>query len=134
MELIKEIFDLVIYTIITGAGVVIIKKVSDFINTKVDEVQAHAKLSKYYGLNEIIDQIQSVVTTVVQATNQTFVDDLKKSKKFTKESAAEAKNKSLETAKELITEEAANAIEQVYGNVDLYLENLIENIVKELKK
>lgn len=134
MELIKEIFDLVIYTIITGAGVVIIKKISDFINTKIDEVQANAQISKYDGLNRIIDQVQSVVTTVVQATNQTFVDDLKKSKQFTTESAIEAKNKSLKMAKELITEEAANAIEQVYGNVDLYLENLIENIVKELKR
>jgi len=133
MELIKEIFDLVIYTIITGAGVIIIKKISDFINTKIDEAQANSKTIKYDTLNRIIDQVQIVVTTVVQATNQTFVDDLKKSKRFTKESAIEAKNKSLEMAKELITEEAANAIEQVYGNVDLYLENLIENIVKELK-
>jgi len=82
----------------------------------------------------MIDQVQSVITTVVQATNQTFVDDLKKANKFTKESATEAKNKALEMAKELITEETANAIEQVYGNVDLYLDSMIENTVKELKK
>jgi hypothetical protein len=37
-------------------------------------------------------------------------------------------------AKEMLTDEAANAIEQVYGNVDLYLENLVESAVKELKK
>lgn len=133
MELIKEIFDLVIYTVITGAGVIIVKKVSDFVNAKIDEVQTNTQLSKYDGLNKLIDQAQTVVTVVVQATNQTFVDDLKKSKKFTKESATEAKNKALEMAKELITEETANAIEQVYGNVDRYLDSMIESTIKNLK-
>jgi len=134
MEILQDILSVVIYTVITGAGVIIVKKVSDFFNTKIDEVQADTQLSKYDGLNKMIDQVQSVITTVVQATNQTFVDDLKKANKFTKESATEAKNKALEMAKELITEETANAIEQVYGNVDLYLDSMIENTVKELKK
>jgi biopolymer transport protein ExbB/TolQ len=134
MEMLQDILSIIIYTVITGAGVIIVKKVLDLVNTKIDEVQANTQLSKYDSLNKIIDQVQSVVTTAVQATNQTFVDDLKKAKKFTKESATEAKNKALETAKELITEEAANAIEQVYGNVDVYLDNLIENTVKALKK
>lgn len=134
MEMLQDILSIVIYTIITGAGVIIVKKVLDFVNTKIDEVQTNTQISKYDGLNRIIDQVQSVVTTVVQSVNQTFVDDLKKAKKFTKEYATEAKNKSLEMAKELITEEAANAIEEVYGNIDIYLDSLIENTVKELKK
>jgi len=134
MEMLKDILSIVIYTVITGAGVIVVKKVLDFVNTKIDEVQTNTQLSKYDSLNKIIDQVQSVVTTAVQATNQTFVDDLKKAKKFTKESATEAKNKAFETAKKLITEEAANAIEQVYGNVDVYLDNLIEDTVKALKK
>lgn len=134
MEMLKDILSIVIYTVITGAGIAVVKKVLDFVNTKIDEVQTNTQLSKYDSLNKIIDQVQSVVTTAVQATNQTFVDDLKKAKKFTKESATEAKNKAFETAKELITEEAANAIEQVYGNVDVYLDNLIEDTVKALKK
>jgi len=134
MEMLKDILSIVIYTVITGAGVIVVQKVLDFVNTKIDEVQTNTQLSKYDSLNKIIDQVQSVVTTAVQATNQTFVDDLKKAKKFTKESATEAKNKAFETAKKLITEEAANAIEQVYGNVDVYLDNLIEDTVKALKK
>ena len=134
MEMLQDILSVVIYTVITGAGIVVVKKVLDFVNTKIDEVQANTQLSKYDGLNQVIDQVQSAVTTIVQSVNQTFVDDLKKSGSFTKESATEAKNKALEMAKELITEETANAIEQVYGNVDVYLDSLIENTVKELKK
>lgn len=133
MELIKEIFGLVIFTIITGAGVVIVEKITKYVNASIDNVQESTKLAKYEKLNKIIDQVQVVVTTVVQSVNQVFVDDLKKSKKFTKESATEAKNKALEMAKELLTDEATTAIEQVYGNVDVYLDNLVESVVKELK-
>lgn len=134
MELMKEIFELVIYTVITGVGVTIVFKITEFINAKVDNIQKTTKLAEYEKLNIVIDHVQSAMTTIVQSVNQVFVDDLKKSKKFTKESAMEAKNKALEMAKEMLTEEAANAIEQVYGNVDLYLENLVESAVKELKK
>ena len=134
MELIKEIFGLVIFTIITGAGVVAVEKITKYVNASIDNIQKNTKLAEYEKLNLIIDQVQSVMTTIVQSVNQVFVDDLKKSKKFTKESATEAKNKALEMAKELLTEESANAIDQLYGNVDVYLDNLVESIVIELKK
>lgn len=134
MELIKEIFDLVIYTVITGVGVTVVFKITEFINAKVDNIQKTTKLAEYEKLNLIIDQVQSAMTTIVQSVNQVFVNDLKASGEFNKETATEAKNKALEMAKELITEESATAIEQVYGNVDIYLENLVEFIVSELKK
>ena len=134
MELIKEIFGLVIFTIITGVGTVAVVKITAYVNAHIDDIQKNTKLAEYEVLNRIIDQVQIAVTTVVQATNQTFVSDLKTSGKFTKETAIEAKNKALETAKELLTDEAANAIEQVYGNVDVYLDNVIESVVAELKK
>lgn len=134
MELLKEIMNLIIYVIITGCGVVVIKKVLAFINAKIDDVQASTKLSEYERLNAIIDQVQRTVTMIVISVNQVFVDDLKKSGQFTKEYADEAKNKALEMAKDLITEESADAIEQVYCDIDLYLDNLVESIIKELKK
>lgn len=134
MELIKEIFGLVIFTIITGVGVTVVMKITDYINASIDDIQKNTKLAEYEVLNKIIDQVQIAVTTIVKAVNQEFVSDLKASGKFTKESAIEAKNKALETATELLTDEAATAIEQVYGNVDVYLENMIESVVAELKK
>ena len=134
MELMKEVLALVIYAVITGAGVVLVKAILDYINTSIDDIQKNTKLVEYEVLNRIIDRVQVVVTTIVQAINQEFVADIKASGKFTKELAVEAKNKALNTAKELITDEAANAIEQVYGDVDEYLGALIEQIVAELKK
>lgn len=134
MELFKEILSIALYVFITGAGVIVVKKVLDHINASIDDIQANTKLSEYEKLNIVIDRVQSVMTTIVQSVNQEFVDELKKSGTFTKESASEAKDMALNMANVLITEETANAIEQVYGDVDLYLDSLIEDLVKNLKK
>lgn len=134
MELLKDILSIIIYTVITGAGAIIVKKVLDRLNASIDNIQVNTKLAEYEKLNKIIDQVQSVVATIVQSVNQTFVDSLKQSGIFTKESAIEAKNMALDMADTLLTEEAINAIEQVYGDVDVYLDSLIETLVKELKK
>ena len=134
MELLKDILSVVIYVVITGCGVVIGKKLLNFINKKVDEIQANTKLSEYDKLNAIIDRVQSVVTTIVQSINQTFVEDLKASGSFNKESAKKAKDMALEKANELITKETASAIEQVYGDVNKYLDSLVEQVVNNLKK
>lgn len=134
MELLKEIFSIIVYVLITGAGVVIVKKILDCINASIDDIQTNTKLAEYEKLNKIIDNVQSVMTTIVQSVNQTFVDGLKKSGVFTKESATEAKNMALDMADTLITEESIQAIEQVYGDANAYLDSLIETLVKELKK
>ena len=134
MELLQNILSVIVYSVITGCGVVVVKLVLDFSNAKINELQANTKLAEYDRLNVVIDQVQSVVTTIVQSINQTFVDSLKESGEFTKESATHAKNMALTKAGELMTEEAISVINQVYGNVDEYLETLVEQIVNELKK
>ena len=134
MELLKEIGALVIYVLITGCAVAIVKKVLDAANAKIDELQTATELAKYDKLNAIIDQAQSVIWTIVQSINQTFVNELKNAGKFDKESATKAKDMALEMANKLITEETANAIEQVYGDVDEYLGILVEQIVNQLKQ
>jgi hypothetical protein len=134
MELLKEILSIILYFIITGAGIIVIKKVLSHINVSIDDIQANTKLAEYEKLNIIIDRVQSVMTNVVQSVNQEFVDELKKSGTFTKETAIEAKDMALNLANKMLTEEAANAIEQVYGDVDMYLNTLIEDLVKNLKK
>lgn len=133
MDTFKNILSIIVYLVITGCGVAIVTELLKIGNKKVDELQANTKLAEYDQLNVVIDRAQSVITSIVQSINQTFVSDLKKSGEFTKESAALAKDMALEKAKELITEEAAKAIQDVYGNVDEYLDVFIEQVVNELK-
>ena len=133
MELVKEIVSIIIYVLITGAGVAIVKKLLDTANAKIDELQTTTQLAEYDKLNILIDQAQSVVTTIVQSINQTLVDSLKSSGNFTKENAIEAKNMALDKAHELITEETAKAIEAVYGNLNTWLDVVVEQTVNQLK-
>jgi len=133
MDTLKNILSIIVYLVITGCGVAIVTELLKIGNKKVDELQANTKLAEHDQLNVVIDRAQSVITSIVQSINQTFVSDLKKSGEFTKDSAALAKDMALEKAKELITEEAAKAIQDVYGNVDEYLDIFIEQVVNELK-
>ena len=87
MELLKDILQLIIYVVITGCGVIVVKKILTFLNGKIDELQANTKLAEYEKLNKIIDKAQDTITDIVMEINQTFVDNLKKSESFTKESA-----------------------------------------------
>lgn len=128
-----EILQFVAYTLITLCIIGILSKILDVCNAKIDEIQATTNLAEYDKLNLLIDQAQSIVTTVVQSVNQTYVDALKKAGKFTEETALTAKEQALDTAKSLITKEITTAIEKVYGNIDVYLDTLIEQTVLELK-
>jgi hypothetical protein len=134
LELLQEILQVIIYTVITGCGVVIVKKILVFLNKKIDDVQANTKLAEYEKLNRIIDRAQETIYSIVIAVNQTFVDDLKKSEKFDKEAASQAKDLAIEKAKEMLTEEAIEAITQVKGNVDAFINTNIEAVINQLKQ
>ncbi len=127
MEVIKDL----LYILITAAVPVLTTYICKFLYTKWTE-------SKYVIKNkevqETLDKVVNMVLDVVRYTNQTMVDELKKSGKFTKETAEEAFNKTKETALAMLSEDAALVIEEVYGDVDVYLDVLIESLVKQLKK
>ena len=128
-----EILNVMIYIVITSYGIALVNELLKFGNAKIDELQTNTKLAEYDKLNVLIDRAQSVVTTIVQSINQTFVSDLKNSGAFTKETAVKAKDMALEKAHELISDEAVDAIEEVYGNIDEYLDVFVEQVVNELK-
>jgi gas vesicle protein len=75
-----------------------------------------------------------MVVNVVQSTNQVMVDTLKSKGEFTQEAATEAFNKSKETALKMLSDEAAEIITNVYGDVSTYMDTLIEATVRDLKK
>ena len=134
MELLKEILEVLLYTVITGCGVVICAKITNYLNSKVDELQVNTKLAEYEKLNKIIDKAQMTVTEIVTSVNQVFVDSLKTNGEFTNESAIIAKESAVDKAKELINEEAVAVIEEIHGSFDSWLDITIEKTVNELKK
>lgn len=102
-----------------------------FMYAKWEETRSNITNSK---VQNTLDDVIEMVVSVVQATNQTLVDELKKNGEFTKEAATEAFNKSKVTALKMLSDEALLIIEDVYGDVSEYLDVLIESTVRDLKK
>ena len=127
MEFIKDI----LYILITAAVPVLTTYVCKFLYAKWTESKVNIENEK---VSTTLDNVVNMVLDVVESVNQTFVDELKKNGKFTEEAAAEAFNKSKETALAMLSVESAEIITQVYGDVSIYLDTLIEATVKQLKK
>ena len=102
-----------------------------FLYSKWTEGKVKIKNDK---ISTTLDGVVTMVLDVVTAVNQTFVDELKKKGEFTEEAAKEAFNKSKETALKMLSNDAAEIITTVYGDIDVYLDTLIEATVKQLKK
>ena len=122
-----------LYIIITGCSVAVAKHIVSLINKKINEVQVNTEIKEYDKLNQYIDSAQKVISNAVLTVTQTYVESLKKSGNFTAEAQAEAKNRAVTIAKELITEECKNAIVVVYADFDAYLDSTIESLVKKNK-
>lgn len=122
-------------TLLQAVLIAAVPVISAFIGKGVQSFSKHlaAKtdndLAKKY-LKEAADAIQEAVSF----TNQTYVDTLKKSGTFTEENQAEARQKSLEKATELLTVEARRFLTEAYGDLNSYLLNRIEPEVRRQKQ
>lgn len=130
----EEVIRDILYILITGCGIAITKYIVDLVNKKINEIQVNTQISEYDQLNKYIDNAQDAISRVVLTLSQTVVDGLKKNNSFTKEAQEQVKQEAIDMAKKLITEEAKNAIIQVYGDFDVFLNSCIESMVKENKE
>lgn len=87
--------------------------------------------------NEVIKgYMEDILEAVIQAvtnTSQTYVDSLKKQGKFDDEAQRIAFKKSKDTAMLLLAQDSKDFITRMYGDLDLWLDTKIEQLVKELK-
>ena len=127
MEVLKDI----LYILITAAVPVLTTYICKFLYAKWTEGKVNIENEK---ISNTLDSVITMVLDVVESVNQTFVDELKKKGEFTEDSAKEAFNKSKEIALKMLSEDATNIIATVYGDVNVYLDTLIEATVKQLKK
>ena len=101
-----------------------------YINTKSNELEANTdnELAKKY-----ISLLSSTITNCVIATNQTYVETLKKQGKFDAEAQKEAFNMTLNAVKALLTDEAKQYLSEIYGDLNTYITNQIEAPVNQNK-
>ena len=78
-------------------------------------------------------KVLGIVENAVEATNQTFVSEVKKNGGLTEDNKKEAYDKTVDTVKTLLTNDVIDLIVEEYGDLDVYLDTLMEKIVREKK-
>lgn len=85
-------------------------------------------------LANLIAEGTEVILRSVNYVQQTYVDALKREQKFDKEAQKRAFALAKEKAVELMNEETQKAIIRMYGNLDTYIEVIVESAVQQNKQ
>ena len=124
MELWNDILIIVLEALIPVAIIAIGLLLRNFLKKKGASEQTLA----------YIDLAYSYLSRAVTSTNQTWVDALKKANgKLTEEEQKIAREKTIETFKEMLTAEMNLAIETVYGSLEKWIDTNLESAVGEVK-
>ena len=126
LSMIREIIEVCLIPLL---GVLVTYLVK-YINTKSKELESSTdnELAKKY-----ISLLSSTITNCVIATNQTYVETLKKQGKFDAEAQKEAFNMTLNAVMALLTDEAKQYLSEIYGDLNTYITNQIEATVNQNK-
>ena len=127
---IKQGIQDVLYLIITGVLPLLITYGILFLKVKIKEQEKNLENDQ---LVKYIDAATDAISKAVLAVNQTYVDSLKKQGKFDEEAAKTAKQMAIDKAKALITEDSKAVIETLYSDFEAYLNDAIEELVRENK-
>ena len=126
-QYITPIFELCIIPLLG----ILTKMLIEFLQTKKQEVKQKTdnELAQKY-----IDMLTNTITSCVVATNQTYVETLKKKGEFTKDAQIEAFNKTYENVIGILSTECKIYLENTFGDLQTYITNKIEAEVQENKK
>lgn len=126
----KDILVKLLYILVTGCGTAVTTFLCVLLKSKISELSSKIKNSK---LTKYINAATEVVTKAVLDVSQTYVDALKNTGEFTKEAQIIAKEKAIDIATKLITEDGKKAVEEIYGDFSIWLSTTIESNVKKNK-
>jgi hypothetical protein len=118
-----ELFLIPIAGLLTVYLVVLMKNKTKQITDKTDSDLA----DKY------INMLSDTITTCVMATNQTYVNNLKKENMFDKEAQKEALNKTADAVKQILSADAQKYLNETYGDVSTLIMQKIEAEVAKNK-
>lgn len=129
MEWLTLLYELLEVCVIPLLGVLTAYLIK-YINAKSKEIQDKVDndtADKYIAL------LAQTITDCVIATNQTYVEALKKDNAFTKEAQEEAFRKTYQAVMNVLTEDAKEYLTVIYGDLNAYITNRIEAEVNKNK-
>lgn len=127
LDYLYEIFRvllIMIFTIGTPIATVALIK----LKTKTDTKIANSKYVE--SLRYVYDCLYTTVRDVVTEVNETFVNELKKSGKFTKANQKKAFNTAFEKTKSILGDTIVNVLSELNNNIDNVITSRIETEVK----
>ena len=128
MDFLKELLPIIFMCVVIPALGILTTFIVSFIQKKKEELQDkidNKLLAKYTGM------LLDTVTTCVVATNQTYVNALKKQGKFDAEAQKEAFRMTYDAVMDILSEEAVYYLTVFYGDLNVTLTELIEKEVAE---
>ena len=102
-----------------------------WIKSKTKEVQA--KTDNEF-LQSCLTVLETTVVNAVVATNQTYVEALKKENAFTIEAQQEAFKKTYDAVIAILSDDAKEYLTNVYGDLSTFIMNMIEAEVNRNKQ
>lgn len=123
MTIILEVAIIPLLIALTGYLVAFIKSKTKEITDKIE----NDKADKY------IYMLSNTITKCVTATNQTYVDNLKKENAFTKEAQQEALKMTADAVLAILSDEAKTYLPTIVGDLNTYILTQIESEVNRLK-
>ena len=127
MEFLMELLKIVIMIIVPVATSVLTYYAQKQFNQLIDEnVNDELEATLEKGFQILMDSVNYV--------QQTYVDSLKAQEKFTEEAQKEAFELAKKRAIELMNQHTQDAIIHIYGNLDTYIDTMIESIINQNKK
>ena len=126
-ELIKQIFEVCLFPLLGVLTTFLII----FISKKAQELKATTDNELYH---KYIDMLEQTIINCVIATNQTYVDALKREGKFDGEAQKIAFQKTYDSVMAILSEDAKIYLNEAIGDLQAYIINQIEaqvNLNKE---
>lgn len=126
LNILQQIFQLCIiplFAIITRSLVIYISTTKDELKNKTDN-----ELAKKY-----LDLLNDTIANCVIATNQTYVEALKKENAFTADAQKAAFEKTYQAVIATLSEEAQKYLPEVVGDLQTYITQKIEASVNQNK-
>lgn len=109
---------------------ILTKYLVDYLTAKRDEINSKTDNETAQKYTNMI--YQTVVDCVI-ATNQTYVDSLKKSGSFDEAAQKEAFNRTMNAIMTILNDDAKEYITEATGDLNTYLTQLIESEVNKRK-
>jgi predicted Holliday junction resolvase-like endonuclease len=126
MEILTLLLEIVIIPLLGALTVYIVTLLKAKTKEITDKIE-NDKADKY------IYMLSNTITKCVTATNQTYVDNLKKENAFSKEAQQEALKMTADAVLAILSDEAKTYLPTIVGDLNTYILTQIESEINRLK-